>query len=333
MLIQHKIAGINFSTEANTDLQNSQWEFLKKFEIERLVEGNVFHFIQRVEEECLNMPALDNKDRERILKFRIQADLGYGSFIIPPFFQTQNSVSDNVGKSSYGRDPMDLPLLHSQMVRERLEACMDYPEQVRLLLHLFSVEIYDYRLQRIDVFYHPDVQWVLDEYPLENGLRRMFTSFLPSFSCVMLLSSGFILSNLDCVFFGSDGGGKSTVVKNHFEGDVLSDDQNIVRKEGGVFKAYSTPWGHINSSPKSAPLGGLFFLEKAQEFDLISTKPYEIFEFIWQEHMQMWNGLPKNLRVEAFKILAEICYHTPCYRMKFPKTFVDWDAIDTVLGN
>jgi len=334
MLMRHTIAGIRFLTEADVALTTLQKDWLHGFAIEETTGGaDVFHLFRRIEEKDLVLPALSAKERDCILRFNLQTQLGPGSFILPPFVRNKNKGEDRFSNFQSGQDPLDAPLLRSPLVRERLEACLDYPEQIRLTLHLYLVEIYDYRLRRIDVFYRPEMQWALDNYPLENGLRRMFTSFLPSFSCVMLHSSGIIRNNRAGIFLAPDAGGKSTVLKNRAEGIVLSDDQNVVRKDKGIFTVYSTPWGHLNSGPQNAPLGGLFFLEKAPEFKLISIKPKETFEFIWQEHMHVWDVLPKNLRIEAFDVLTEICYHTPCYRMQFPKDYVDWDAIDSALGN
>lgn len=334
MLLWHSIAGIIFLTEANVALTTSKKDWLQGFIIDEPTKiADVFHQFHRIEDKDIILPPLGAKERERISRCNLQTQLGRGSFILPPFVRNKNKNGDDFGGSQSVQNPLDVPLLRSSIVKERLEACLDHPEQIRLTLHLFSIEIYDYQSHRIDVFYRSELQWVLENYPLENGVRRMFTSFLPSFSCVMLHSSGIIRNDRASIFVAPDAGGKSTVLKNRNEGIVLSDDQNVVRKEGGIFKVYSTPWGHLNSGPQSTPLGGLFFLEKAPDFKLISIKSREMFEFIWQEHMHVWDVLPKNLRRKAFEVLAEICYHTPCYRMQFPRDYVDWDAIDSALGN
>jgi hypothetical protein len=327
--IRHVFAGITFLTKCDAALIDLENDWIQKNSTAE-AGFDVFHQLCRVEEEELNLPSLSPESRELILRCSIQTKLGPGSFILPPFIHNKDEhVSE---EPQLIQNPLDVPLLRSQLVRERLETCMDHPEQVRLTPHLFSVAIYDYRLHRIDVFYRSPLQWVVDHYPLENGLRRMFTTFLPSFSCVMLHSSGIIRNGRAGMFFAPDAGGKSTVLKNNDGGVVLSDDQNIVRRDGESFQVHSTPWGHLHSGPQNAPLGGLFLIEKAPDFELLSITPREMFQFLWNEHMHVWNLLPGSLRRESFEMLVDICCHTPCHRMRFPKDHVDWNAIDDAMA-
>lgn len=333
MLMKHTIAGINFLTDVGEKQANIRDHGLQKFLIEEAARIDVFHILHRIEEEDLILPALSEKEREQILQCNLQTRLGPGSFILPPLVRKKERWEGGSEDSEPIQDVLDLPLFRSPLVREHLKVCMEHPKQIRLTLHLFTIEIYDYKLHRIDVFYRSELQWILDSYPLENGFRRMFTSFLPSFSCVMLHSSGIIRNDRAYLFIAPDAGGKSTVLKNRKTGIVLSDDQNIIRKENGIYNVHSTPWGHLNSGPQMAQLGGMFLIEKAPNFNLVPIKSRELFEFLWEEHMHVWDVLPKRLRTISFDILADVCYHTPCYKMSFSKNHVDWDAIDVALGH
>ncbi len=73
-------------------------------------------------------------------------------------------------------------------------------------------------------------------------------------------------------------------------------------------------------------------LEKARDFDLIPVKAADILQFLWNEHMHLWFVLPKSLRVRAFEILANACRQAQVFRMRFPKDYVDWGAIDAAMS-
>jgi hypothetical protein len=330
-LMRHTIAGITFLTESDIEIKSLQNDWFSRF-IKGDAEADVYHQIYKVDETDLTLPALNDKERKQLMLFNTPKKLGPGDFILHPLVRNIKDDDNLIGFQST-QDPFGIPLLQSPRVRERLDACLDHLYKVRLILHTHSVVIFDYRLHRFDLFYRADQKWVFENIPLENGIRRMFSSFLPSFSAVMLHSSGVIRKNRAALFFAPDEGGKSTVVKNMADGMLLCDDRNIIRKEGNTFTAYSTPWGQINNGSQQASLGGLFLIEKGQEFELSLVKPQDILLFLWNEHMQFWNLLPKYLRVNAFQLLADICYNTPCYRMRFPKHYVDWNAIDEAMAD
>jgi hypothetical protein len=289
---------------------------------------DVFYRFCKIEPEDLVLPALNPGEREKISQCNYQTRIASGLMILNPV--VRHGEFDLIEDQSI-KGPLDVPLLRSLAVRERLHFCLEHPREVTLILHAFSVTIFDHHLNRFDLFYRADQKWIFEKTSLENGLRRMFSSFLPSFSAVMLHSSGAIRGNRAALFFASDEGGKSTVLKNLTQGTELSDDRNIIRQEGDIFTAYSTPWGQNNNGPQQAGVGGLFLIEKAQTFGLFPIAPSSMVVFLWNEHIQFWETLPKFLRIKAFELIADLCYRTPCYQMHFPKNFVDWDAIDKIL--
>ena len=329
-LFRHKIGGITFLTESDIELTTIQNDGFQRFTI-RETRQDVYHQVHKVEEKDLTLAALSSKDQERVSRCIIPPQLGRGSFILPPFVRNRGEDAGFIPCPPV-QNPFDFPLFRSPVVRERLEACLDYPEQVGLLLHIFSVIIFDYRLHRIDLFYRSDQRWVFENIPLDNGLRRMFTSFLPSFSALMLHSSGVVRKGCAALFLAPDAGGKSTVMETLDGGVILCDDQNILRKHGEIFMVHSTPWGAIHSGPQHACLGGFFLLEKAPAYGLTPVKYTDIFQFLWDEHMHFWLKLPSSLRIKAFELLYDACRQTPCYRMRFPKDYVDWDAIDAAMA-
>lgn len=143
----------------------------------------------------------------------------------------------------------------------------------------------------------------------------------------MLHSSSSVLNNKAALFLAKDEGGKTTVMKSAVPRDVLSDDQNILKKENGAFFVHSTPWSTFQNGPRKARLGGLFFLEKASEFSLSRINSVDMLAYLWAEHVGYTLFMPKKLRVAAFDLLHEACLSVPTYRMRFPKDYIDWEVI------
>jgi hypothetical protein len=327
--LRHQFADISFLTQSDVEIKILQDGGFKRF-ITHKASYDVYHQVRKVDDKDLTLPALSCKEQEQNSHCMQQPRLGPGTFILPPLIR-KDEAGNRFDDLHFNQNPFDFPLVRSPVVRDRLEDCLNHTDQIGLLLHIFSVEIFDYEQHRIDLFYHSDQRWLFEKFPLENGIRRLFTSFLPSFSALMLHSSGVVRSRA-ALFFAPHAGGKSTTLRNLKNGTILSDDQNILRKEGGDFLVYSTPWGANHCEPYQAPLGGLFLIEKASRFELIPIHPIEIFEFLWAEHLHVWSLLPKQLRIQAFDLLNEACHQAPCYRMRFPKDYIDWDAIDAVMA-
>lgn len=222
---------------------------------------------------------------------------------------------------------INYPLLHSPAVWELLENRLNRPKSVSIDLQPNSLSVLDFDLRELDMFYtHGEQERRVAEGQVAPAL---YATFLPLFSATMVHSSGLIINNRTSVFLAPDEGGKSTVVGQAPTGTVvLCDDQVVLRKQGEAFMAYGSPWGLITDQFQTAKLGGFFLLEQAKQFKLIPVKPAVVFDYLWNEHEHYRFFLPKNLRVQAFNLLYDACHQAPCYRMRFPKDYVNWDAID-----
>ncbi len=94
-------------------------------------------------------------------------------------------------------------------------------------------------------------------------------------------SSAFAVNGNGLLFVGHSRAGKTTIAKMFADrAEVLCDDRNIVRLWPGAGWRIHGTWSHGEMekvSPSSAPLKGIFFLEKAQENVLIPIEdPTEI---------------------------------------------------------
>ena len=167
-----------------------------------------------------------------------------------------------------------------------------------------------------------------------SNFRQIFATFLPCLSAFMIHSSGLIRRGRAMLFLAPNEGGKSTVLVLAGPGGRLNDDQVIIRKKTGkVIEAYGTPFGSLTDGPLSAPVAGLFFLEKASAFELGPIHPSDLLKCLWDEHQRYIYFLPKDLKVRTFHLLTDLCRQARTFRMKFPKDFIDWDAIDRALDS
>jgi hypothetical protein len=72
-------------------------------------------------------------------------------------------------------------------------------------------------------------------------------------------------------------------------------------------------------------------VDQAPYFELTPLEPPDVLQVLWTEHQNYVFLLPKHLKKQAFGVLSEVCYQVPVYRMRFPKDYVDWDAIDAAM--
>ncbi|MBN2547776.1 MAG: hypothetical protein JXB15_01360 [Anaerolineales bacterium] len=224
---------------------------------------------------------------------------------------------------------MDSLLLGAQGVRQRLVECMAHPQLSTIELHPRSIVFYDYFAHRLDVYFAAQDSRELAE---RNVYASIVAPFLPAFSATVVHSSAIIRRGSTALFLAPDEGGKTTVVRSAPSGTILSDDQNIIRKKNGRVMVYGTPWGLFTNPQENAPLGGIFFLEQSAEFRLEAVASANALEYLYNDSRPYVDYLPRGHRIELFHLLDEVCHQVPCYRMYFPRDFIDWDAIDTVMG-
>ena len=222
-------------------------------------------------------------------------------------------------------------VLRFQEVRNILRECTGHPDWVHVDPRWNRVIIRDYATNVLDILYPSER---IEDFagPLfEAGYRNLLAAFMPNFSSVLIHGAGLLRNNMATLFLAADEGGKTSVVDLADGAAVLSDDNLILRRVNEVITAYGTPFGARTSGPQKAKLGGIFLLEKSAHFDLTPVKASGILQFLWHEHMHLWFVLPKSLRLRAFNLLYDACHQAPCYRMRFPKDYVDWDAIDAAM--
>ncbi|MBN2305623.1 MAG: hypothetical protein JXQ72_14160 [Anaerolineae bacterium] len=232
----------------------------------------------------------------------------------------------------------DEPLSSVPVIHDRLQACMAQPDQVEISLDAEQVTIRNFTQRRLDFFYtdHFDGYDLAQrstgaEFRVAAQFRHFFFIFLANFSAALVHSSAVIRQDKAALFLARSTGGKSTVAGLANGSPVLNDDQTIMRKEGQIVSVHATPLGRITDGPAQAPLGGMFLLEKASHFELVPMSPTEMIDYVWEAAPYPAN-LPRHLKTQMFDVIAGACLQSATYRMRFSKNYVDWDAIDRVMG-
>ena len=293
------VAGILFRIETNIPLRGLKSSRLNRFQ-DKCTEPDIFLRYRVVPDDRATLPPLNKNDLQcshLCLCFHLE-------------------------------DALSTKLMCSKIVRDKLDFCLDRGEDTTLEIRPSSVTIFDFASQELSFFFTTEMAGDIRHFRLGADI---FTPFLCNFSAFMIHSAGLVRNNKAALFLAPDEGGKTTVVKLSKKGTILCDDQIIIKKEGHTFAAYGTPWGSIFNNSPHAKVGGFFLLEQANRFELIKIRKEDVLEYLWNEHLSYRFLLPKELRIKLFDIFSSACNAIPLYKMRFPKDYVDWDAIDRVM--
>ncbi len=301
IVVTHQIAGIVFRTESDAWLPCLHEEPFERFRVGD-VGPDVRNRIHRVGEDSLTLPPPVGEEQERIFHYT---------------------------RGWPGR--LASPLLRSPAVRATLQTCLERPEHVKAKFHKNWVIIHDFARRQLDLFYTPEPAKYPAEFYVGGYLPRMFSAFLPCFSATLIHAASVLRNDKAAVFLAAGGRGKTTVVELSAGVPVLSDDQIIFRKEDHTVSAHATPLAANTSGRCEAPVGGLFMLEKAPHFELVLLKPADLVQCLWTACSSNTGPLTRDLKKRLYGVICDTCYQAPAYQMRFPKDYVDWDAIDAAM--
>jgi hypothetical protein len=224
-----------------------------------------------------------------------------------------------------GRRGSASPLLRSRAVAARLDETLGHGERLFAEILPEALSILDFQDQRADFFFASGSAPGPEQRVAGPAL---LAPFLPAFDACLLHASAIARRGRVVVFLAPDEGGKTTAARLSLSGTILGDDQVIVRRSGGGFRVYGTPWGLDVDATSQAPLAGLFLLEKADRFALSPCPARELVPFMWREVMDPISILPKPSKKKAFAVLCAIAAAAPAWRLSFPRDYIDWEAID-----
>ena len=134
------------------------------------------------------------------------------------------------------------------------------------------------------------------------------------------------------IFLGKSGDGKSTIADLSRRYNVIGDDVVAVRKLGGSFKAFSTPWRQRKSirvvKSARARVSAVFFLNKSNRIHFSPLKKEEALSRILNWHIHFLIYTKRPVIDNIFSTAAEFVKAIPAYDMEFSKRSDFWKALE-----
>jgi hypothetical protein len=175
--------------------------------------------------------------------------------------------------------------------------------------HLKQADLYfaDDRIRFIDPYFGPTIELLLIHYlAQERG--------------VILHACGIVIDDRGILFLGESGAGKSTLATmwDQENGvDILSDDRVIVRKQGGEFRVYGTPWHGEAAfgSPREARLERIFFLRHGKENSVKDLEELDLMSHLLTcSFPPLWDYQAMEFVLELF---SQVVAQVPCQELSF----------------
>ncbi len=170
-------------------------------------------------------------------------------------------------------------------------------------------------------------------FPLTYPMGELFMMNLLGTGLGLLChASGVIYNGKAYLFTGHGGIGKTTTARlwaRRPGAHVVNDDKVIVRKEGGRFWMYGTPWPGEGKMalPEKAPLEGVFMLKQADRNAVTDLSPAEtVGRLLARAFLPLWDRDKVNNSLQFLQALTQA---VPCREFGFVP---DMSAVDFVLG-
>lgn len=179
------------------------------------------------------------------------------------------------------------------------------------------------------------------KYPVnkENSIRFHFPIISYTYSQLLASNSGMLLHAAAVIkekkaflFLGVGGAGKSTIAGLSKRYKILGDDIIAVRKKGGRYYAFSTPWKQAPFiKPDRHIKGGIsavFFIKKSDKISFRLLQPECALMRILSSHIHFLVYTKRSLTKKIFFTAADFTKKIPAYEMKFEKTRNFWRELD-----
>lgn len=151
-------------------------------------------------------------------------------------------------------------------------------------------------------------------------LYRAIAEVLPSFDAFVFHGAAVDIEGKAFIFAAPSGTGKSThvslLMKNYPEQvRIINGDKPIIRKLGGKFYVYSTPWAGKEGWQEniSAPLGGICLLSRGECNEMSILAPQQAFERIAGQIYIPKNG---NAMLKSLDLLDKLGGSVRFYKLE-----------------
>ena len=169
-------------------------------------------------------------------------------------------------------------------------------------------------------------------YSYSRLISYAFSNLLAVNKGMLLHAAAVIRGGKAFLFFGVQGAGKSTIARLSRKYEVLGDDIIAVRKKGGHYYAFSTPW---KQAPFIKPdrhakgkISTIFFIKKSDRISFKSLQPEHALMRMLSRHIHFLIYTKRSLTEKIFFTAADFTKRIPAYEMEFEKTRDFWRELD-----
>ena len=171
---------------------------------------------------------------------------------------------------------------------------------------------------------------ILPRWPLGSlaaFLRNLYSALIISEGGLMLHAAGVVKDGCAYIFFGPSGSGKSTVTKLSNPYKILTDELVAIRRLGGTFKAYGTPyWGdNVGGINGAFRIGGLFKLVQSKNVYLKELSQSQATTELLTVPYQYDTITSMEKILSTVSELTKLC---PCCELHFLPDNSFWRCID-----
>jgi hypothetical protein len=164
-----------------------------------------------------------------------------------------------------------------------------------------------------------EVTCLQSAYAVDTFLRALLALYLPQHSGVMLHACAVHHQGHGYLFAGRSGAGKSTVARLLSDQvEVLSDEVVAVRRVGGVWQVYATPfWGEFAraGANRRAPLHSIYLLKHASQHRTELLRRGEALRALLQCSLQFAEGA--QVAEWMLAVVSMLVRDVPAYRLHF----------------
>ncbi|HVH70633.1 MAG TPA: hypothetical protein VNB49_05930 [Candidatus Dormibacteraeota bacterium] len=166
-------------------------------------------------------------------------------------------------------------------------------------------------------------------YSLDTLLRIVHSIALAENGGFLLHAASAVRHGRAYVFSGVSGAGKTTLSRlAPPDVQVLSDEISYVMRDGGIYRAYGTPFsGELASAGEniSAPIAGLFFLVKSRANGLVQVGPAAALRALLRNILFL--AQEPELVEQVFDSALHFVSGVPIRRMQFTPDARAWELI------
>lgn len=165
-------------------------------------------------------------------------------------------------------------------------------------------------------------------------MELLMVNFLAHGRGVIIHGCGIKQADRGVLFVGESGAGKTTMARiwDQKSGvEVLSDDRTIVRKKGGQFWMYGTPWHGEGKfgSPGSAKLDRIYFIKHGKENSVLKSHAAQsVAQFLKCSFPPLWDAAGVEYSMDVFSDLAAT---VPSRMLSFEPDSSIIDFVDSLL--